>query len=314
MTDVPGATGARGERRREQPRRPRPVPALQLTCLRPGEHRTFATRRSRAKGNRSGRAAVQSVTLCISCSRCSEGCGQDSASPRAQADGPDAPGGSADPWLVRQRAFSASGASRVHVLEAPLLIAIPLFDGITALDAVGPYEILSRLPGASVAFVATTPGIKRTDRGSLGLLADRALDDVPHCDVVLVPGGPGHDAAAQDERLLSWLVAVDATTSFTTSVCIGSLVLGAAGLLRGRRATTHWLSVDRLSQHAAVHEDSRVVHDGKYVTSAGVCRHRHGSHAGRSSRGRPSGAGDSAERRVRPAASFRGGQSVDRAR
>lgn len=151
-----------------------------------------------------------------------------------------------------------------------MLIAIPLFDGVTALDAVGPYEILSRLPGASVAFVASEPGIKRNDRSSLGLTADRGLDEVPQCDVVLVPGGPGHVAAAQDERLLSWLRAIDTGTSFTTSVCTGSLVLAAAGLLLGRRATTHWLSVDKLSQHGAVHEDSRVVTDGKYMTAAGV--------------------------------------------
>lgn len=151
-----------------------------------------------------------------------------------------------------------------------MLIAIPLFDGLTALDAVGPYEILSRLPGASVVFVATEPGIKRTDRGSLGLTAERELDEVRECDVVLVPGGPGVVAAGQDQRLLSWLRAVDAGTSFTTSVCTGSLVLGAAGLLRGRRATTHWLSVAKLSQHGAVHEDARVVTDGKYMTAAGV--------------------------------------------
>lgn len=151
-----------------------------------------------------------------------------------------------------------------------MLIAIPLFDGLTALDAIGPYEILSRLPGASVAFLATEPGVKRTDRGSLGLTAERGLDDVPQCDVVLVPGGPGVVAAGQDQRLLSWLRAVDVGTSFTTSVCTGSLVLGAAGLLTGRRATTHWLSVAKLAQHGAVHEDARVVTDGKYMTAAGV--------------------------------------------
>lgn len=151
-----------------------------------------------------------------------------------------------------------------------MLIALPLFDGVTALDAVGPYEILARLPGASVVFVASEPGIKRNERGSLGLVADRGLDEVPQCDVVLVPGGPGVVAAAQDDRLLSWLRAVDVGTSFTTSVCTGSLVLGAAGLLRGRRATTHWLSVEKLAAHGAVHEDRRVVTDGKYVTAAGV--------------------------------------------
>lgn len=88
--------------------------------------------------------------------------------------------------------------------------------------------------------------------------------------MVLVPGGPGHAAAAQDESLLSWLRAVDAAAPFTTSVCTGSLILGAAGLLRGRRATTHWLSVEKLAQYGAIHEDGRVVRDGKYLTAAGV--------------------------------------------
>lgn len=151
-----------------------------------------------------------------------------------------------------------------------MLIAIPIFDGLTALDAVGPYEVLSRVPGATVRLVATTPGVTRTDRGSLGLLADASLDDVPGCDVVLVPGGPGQEAAAKDQRLLAWLRQVDRTTLWTTSVCTGSLLLGAAGLLNGRRATTHWLSVERLTEFGATREDRRVVFDGKYVTAAGV--------------------------------------------
>lgn len=151
-----------------------------------------------------------------------------------------------------------------------MLIAIPLFEGITALDAVGPYEVLSRLPGVTVRFVAPEPGLVRTDRGSLGLLADTALEEVPACDVVLVPGGPGQAAAGRDPRLLAWLRQVDATTTFTTSVCTGSLVLAAAGLLAGKRATTHWLSTHLLAEHGAVFEDARVVVDGKHITAAGV--------------------------------------------
>jgi transcriptional regulator GlxA family with amidase domain len=151
-----------------------------------------------------------------------------------------------------------------------MLIAIPLFDGVTALDAIGPYEILSRLPGATIKFVATEAGVKRNDQMSLGLVADFRLDEVSHCDVVVIPGGPGQASAAKDERLLAWLRHVDGTTSFTAAVCTGSLILGAAGLLRGRRATTHWLSVDALSAFGALHEDARVVIDGKYVTAAGV--------------------------------------------
>ncbi len=112
--------------------------------------------------------------------------------------------------------------------------------------------------------------MKRTDRGSLGLFADARYEDVSHCDVVLVPGGPGVALAVQDARLLSWLKRVDEGSAWTTSVCTGALVLGAAGLLRGRRATTHWLSVDRLAGLGATWDPSRVVTDGKYMTAAGV--------------------------------------------
>lgn len=151
-----------------------------------------------------------------------------------------------------------------------MLIAIPIFQGLTALDAVGPYEVLSRIPGASVQFVATAPAVMRTDRGSLGLLADVDLQECSAPEVVLVPGGPGQSMASQDPKLLDWLRAVDRTTTWTTSVCTGSLILGAAGLLRGRRATTHWLSVERLAECGAIWEDNRVVVDGKYMTAAGV--------------------------------------------
>jgi len=151
-----------------------------------------------------------------------------------------------------------------------VLIALPLFEGITALDAIGPYEVLSRLPGATVRFVAPEPGPMRTERGDLALVADAALGDVPECDVVLVPGGPGQAVGGRDPRLLAWLRQVDRGTTFTTSVCTGSLVLGAAGLLQGRRATTHWLSTHLLAEHGAVFEDARVVVDGRLVTAAGV--------------------------------------------
>ncbi|MCA1711417.1 MAG: DJ-1/PfpI family protein [Actinobacteria bacterium] len=151
-----------------------------------------------------------------------------------------------------------------------MFIAITLFDGITALDAVGPYEVLSRVPGASVQFVATVPGLKRDQLGSLGLQADLSLADVPRCDVVLVPGGPGTAVAASDPELLDWLRQVDQTTTWTTSVCTGALLLGAAGLLQGRRATTHWLSTDKLADHGATWTDLRVVVDGKYMSAAGV--------------------------------------------
>jgi transcriptional regulator GlxA family with amidase domain len=149
-------------------------------------------------------------------------------------------------------------------------IAIVLFDRLTALDAVGPYEVLSRLPGATVTFVATEPGPKRTDTGFLALTADAALHDVPRPDIVLVPGGPGQRQAEQDDALLDWLRTAHETTTWTTSVCTGALVLGAAGLLEGKRATTYWLALEELARHGATAVSERVVVDGKVVTAAGV--------------------------------------------
>jgi transcriptional regulator GlxA family with amidase domain len=149
-------------------------------------------------------------------------------------------------------------------------IAILLYDKFTALDAIGPYEVLSRLPGASVAFVAPEPGAFRTDNGMLTLLAERSLDDMRRPDVVLVPGGPGEVAARAGGAALDWLRDADRTSTWTTSVCTGSLILAAAGLLDGRRATTHWLAFDELRRLGAEPVDERVVFDGKLVTAAGV--------------------------------------------
>jgi putative intracellular protease/amidase len=149
-------------------------------------------------------------------------------------------------------------------------IAILLYDRFAALDAVGPYEVLSRLNGAEVVFAAERPGAVRTETGMLALTADAALADLPHPDIVLVPGGPGQEALMDDGPVHEWLRAADAATSWTTSVCTGSLLLAAAGLLAGRRATSHWLAVDRLAAFGAQPVHERVVIDGKYVTAAGV--------------------------------------------
>jgi transcriptional regulator GlxA family with amidase domain len=147
-------------------------------------------------------------------------------------------------------------------------IAVVLYDRVTALDAIGPYEILSRLPGASLSFVAVEAGPVRTDTGRLSLIADASLDELPGPDLVLVPGSPA--APTGEGSIRQWLRAVDAGTTWTTSVCTGSLVLAAAGLLTGRRATTHWLAHDRLASFGALPVAERVVVDGKYATGAGV--------------------------------------------
>jgi putative intracellular protease/amidase len=149
-------------------------------------------------------------------------------------------------------------------------IAILLFDNFTALDAVGPYETLSRVPGAKVTFVAAEPGLKRTHMGTLGLMADAALDDLPHPEIIVVPGGPGEMLPRAHQPTLDWLRAAHETSTWTTSVCTGSLILGAAGLLDGRRATSHWLALDVLSSFGAEPTSQRVVVDGKVVTAAGV--------------------------------------------
>jgi putative intracellular protease/amidase len=149
-------------------------------------------------------------------------------------------------------------------------IAIVLYDRFTALDAVGPYQVLSKLPGAEVVFAAEQPGRVRDDQQSLHLSAEAALADVPHPDLVVVPGGPGQSDQMDDGPLHHWLRAADQGTAWTTSVCTGSLVLAAAGLLTGRRATSHWLALGELGQLGAVPVSERVVFDGKYVTAAGV--------------------------------------------
>jgi len=149
-------------------------------------------------------------------------------------------------------------------------IAILVYPRFTALDAVGPYEVLSRLPGASVTFVAEQAGPQRTDTGALALLADAALADFPHPDIVLVPGGPGQAALMGDGPVHEWLRAAHETSTWTTSVCTGSLILAAAGLLEGRRATSHWAAIEELGALGAEPVRERVVFDGRIVTAAGV--------------------------------------------
>ncbi|MFF7757533.1 DJ-1/PfpI family protein [Streptomyces griseorubiginosus] len=149
-------------------------------------------------------------------------------------------------------------------------IAVVLFDRFTALDAVGPYETLGRLPDAETVFVAERTGPVRTDTGVLAITADRTLEEVPSPDIVIVPGGAGQTPQMENTALLDWLRTADATSTWTTSVCTGSLLLAAAGLLEGRRATSHWLALEYLERFGVEPTGERVVFDGKYVTAAGV--------------------------------------------
>ena len=149
-------------------------------------------------------------------------------------------------------------------------IAILLYQQMTALDAIGPYEVLARLPGAELRFTALRRGLVRTDTGFLGLSADCALSDVPEADILLVPGGPGDSAVRESEETLDWIRTLHERTLYTTSVCTGSLILGAAGLLKGLRATSHWTRLDVLREFDAEPVAERVVEQGKIVTAAGV--------------------------------------------
>ncbi|MCK2218106.1 DJ-1/PfpI family protein [Actinomadura sp. ATCC 31491] len=149
-------------------------------------------------------------------------------------------------------------------------VAIPLYPRFTALDAVGPYTVLAFAPGCTVTFVAAEPGPVTDDRGSLALTATASYADLPAPDVVVVPGGIGTFDVLADEALLGWIRRAHEHTSWTTSVCSGSLLLGAAGLLGGLRATTHWAVLDLLRQYGAEPVSERSVVQGKVVTAAGV--------------------------------------------
>lgn len=149
-------------------------------------------------------------------------------------------------------------------------IAILLYDRFTALDAVGPYEVLSRLPGAIVKFVAVEAGPKTTETTSLTMLADYSCEEVPNPAIVVVPGGFGTRSLLDDEQVLGWIRSAHETSDWTTSVCTGSLLLGAAGILRGLRATSHWAALDRLAEFGAEPTGERVVEQGKVITAAGV--------------------------------------------
>ncbi len=148
-------------------------------------------------------------------------------------------------------------------------IAFLLFDGITPLDAIGPFEVLGKLPGAEIRMVAKEKGEVRTKGQSLAMIADYALADVAKPEILVVPGGPGADAMAGDGAVTDWLSRAHETTTWTTSVCTGALILGGAGVLKGLKATTHWRAMDDLAAFGAQATDQRVVRDGKVIAAAG---------------------------------------------
>lgn len=149
-------------------------------------------------------------------------------------------------------------------------ITILLFDRFTALDAIGPYEVLGRLPNADLTFVGEKPGSVRSDTARLGIEIDATTNEVTETDILLIPGGPGQGDLMQNGPLHDWIRAIDKTTTYTTTVCTGSLLLAATGLLKDRKATTHWAFLNELKTHGAIPTEQRVVTDEKYITAAGV--------------------------------------------
>ncbi|QUR65719.1 DJ-1/PfpI family protein [Mycobacterium spongiae] len=151
-------------------------------------------------------------------------------------------------------------------------VAIPVFPRFTALDAVGPYEVLQRLPSVDVVFVGHQRGEVRTANHMLGMTCDATFDEVSTPDVVVFPGGPGTRILVEDQTFRGWLQSVHPHTKFTTSVCTGALVLGAAGLLDGLTATTHWRAAEQLNELGATYVPDRVVEHlpQRIITAAGV--------------------------------------------
>ncbi len=151
-------------------------------------------------------------------------------------------------------------------------VAIPLFPRFTALDGVGPYEVLQRIPQIDVIFMGHRRGEVRSENGMLGITVDATFEDIPEPNIIVFPGGVGTRLLEDDDRVLEWVRHAHATTRLTTSVCTGSLVLGAAGLLRGLTATTHWSCYPELEAHGAQPTAQRVVEhlDRRIITAAGV--------------------------------------------
>ena len=205
------------------------------------------------------------------------------------------------PGQYRER-FRAAALTK----ETQMEIAIPLYDRFTALDAVGPYQVLSALPEARVRFIAAEAGPVRADNRMLTLVAEASLDDVPSPDIFVLPGGIGTRALLEDEHLIGWIRSAHETSRYTTSVCTGSLLLAAAGILDGVDATTHWMVRDFLGELGANPVTDRVVERGKVITAAGVSSGIDMAlRAGRPDRRAGGVPGDPAGDRVRPPAAVR---------
>jgi len=150
-------------------------------------------------------------------------------------------------------------------------IVILLYKGFTAMDVVWPYEILCRLPGAKVTFAAKEKGVIDSEYPGMKMVATHSLAETESADILLVPGSTfAFGQVMQDDEILHHIRRIDATSKWTTSVCTGALILAAAGLLKGKPATTHWAVLDTLNSFGARSESKRYVHEGKLITAAGM--------------------------------------------
>jgi putative intracellular protease/amidase len=150
-------------------------------------------------------------------------------------------------------------------------IVILLYKGFTSMDIVSAYEVLCRLPHAHVRFAAKEKGVIESEYAAMKMVASHNLAEIDSADLLLVPGSTfAFMQVAEDKEVLDHIRRIDATTKWTTSVCTGAIILGAAGLLKGKRATTHWAAMDRMTIFGALPESKRFVRDGKYISAAGV--------------------------------------------
>ena len=148
-------------------------------------------------------------------------------------------------------------------------IVILLFDNFTALDIVGPYEVLNKLPDSKIIFAGHEKK-EYSDQYGLRISADNSIDEISGADILLVPGGPGIDVLLNNLDVLDWIRKINRTTKWTVSVCSGSLLLAQSGLLDGKNCTTHWRRKEQLRSFNLTVMDERYIQDGKFITSAGV--------------------------------------------
>lgn len=177
-----------------------------------------------------------------------------------------------DGWWAERDGHQHFSDSKPWTHSTKMQIAIVLYPGFTALDVIGPYEVFKYLPDAEIRLVWHESGPVPNDRGTVIMAATHSLAETPTPDILLVPGSEANTPVAMaDEHLLAWLRQADETTTVTASVCSGALVLAAAGLLKGKPATTHWFGMPYLERYAAeARSDERIVTSGKYSTAAGV--------------------------------------------